>query len=190
MKIVLIHGFNVRDKGRGSIDKLKPYLKKTFPDALIDNDSADYGWDFLLKANYFYWVGDTIDRIANALKDADLVICHSNGANYCQKALNKICNKKIKVAYLSPALNRHHKFNESFDKCLVMHTNDDKTVSLAKYIPFSSWGDMGKIGALTDDYRVKNIDHTTKILHHSDWFIDEHIDSVTNTIEAFYKGEL
>ena len=31
MKIVLLHGFNVRDGGKGSIDKLEPFLKKEFP---------------------------------------------------------------------------------------------------------------------------------------------------------------
>ena len=190
MKIVELHGFNVRDKGVGSIGKLKPYLMKAFPNCDYDSDSADYGWDFLLKANYFYWVGDTIDNIANTLKDAHIVICHSNGANYCMKALRKICNKDIKIVFLSPALNRKHKFNESFGECLVMHTLDDRTVSLAKYVPFSSWGDMGKVGAYTDDYRVKNLDHTGTIKHHSDWFIDEHIESVASTIEAFHKGEL
>ena len=190
MKIVLLHGFNVRDKGVGSIDKLKPYLQKSFPYDNIDTDTADYGWKLLLWVNYFYWFGNAINRIANALKDTDLVICHSNGANYCMKALAKICNKKIKVVFLSPALNRKHSFNESFKKCLVMHTIDDRTVSLAKYMPFSSWGDMGKVGAKTDDYRVKNMTHDGIIKHHSDWFLDENIQRVVNTIEAFQKGEL
>ena len=190
MKIVLIHGFNVRDGGKGSIDKLKPFLQDAFPVAEIDTDQADYGWHFLIRANFLSWMGSTIDRIANALKDADLVICHSNGANYCMKALLKICNKKIKVCMLSPALNRKYPFNESFNKCLVMHSQDDKTVSLAKYVPFSRWGDMGKVGAYTDDMRVKNMPHKDYILHHSDWFVKSCIEQVKNSIVAFQRGEL
>ena len=190
MKIVELHGFNVKDKGVGSIGRLRKPLLKAFPDAQYDADNADYGRDLLLRANYLYWIGDTIDRITNTLKDADLVICHSNGANYCMKALRKYCNKDIKIVFMSPALNRSHAFNESFKECLVMHSEDDRVVSLAKYIPFSSWGDMGKVGAYTDDYRVKNMSHKGIIKHHSDWFIDKHIASVANTIVAFYKGEL
>ena len=190
MKIVLLHGFNVRDGGKGSIDKLEPFLKKEFPDAIIDKDSADYGRSLLLKTNYLYWVGNTIERIANTLKDADLVICHSNGANYCMKALRKICNKDIKIVFLSPALNAHHDFNESFNECLVMHSKSDRVVSLAKYIPFSSWGNQGKVGTTINDKRITNLDHTKIINHHSGWFSDKHIQRVTNTITAFFKGEL
>ena len=62
----------------------------------------------LLKTNYLYWVGNTIERIANTLKDADLVICHSNGANYCMKALRKICNKDIKMMHTPAHKNVQH----------------------------------------------------------------------------------
>ena len=190
MKIVELHGFNVKDKGKGSIGLLREPLLKEFPEAQYDADGADYGRTLLIKTNYLYWIGNTIDRITNALKDADLIICHSNGANYCMKALRRYCNKKAKIVFMSPALNKHHAFNESFDKCLVMHTKDDRIVSLAKYLPFSSWGIMGKVGATTTDPRVSNIDHTGTIKKHSDWFIEKHRQAVVNTITAFYKGEL
>ena len=186
IKIVELHGFNVRDKGVGSIGKLRPYLLEIFPNAIYDADSADYGWDFLLKANYLYWTGNTIDRIANALKDADLVICHSNGANYCMKALSRIHNPKLKIVFLSPALNRDYKFNETFQKCLVMYSQDDKTVYWAKWVPLSRWGDMGKVGPTWPDFRLLKRNLSKEIMHHSDWFIKKHIQRVANTIGHFY----
>ena len=41
-RVVLVHGYNVRDKGKRSIDKLAPYLEWQGWD--VDTDSADYGW--------------------------------------------------------------------------------------------------------------------------------------------------
>ena len=170
MKIVLIHGFNVRDKGKGTIDKLEPLFKKEFPLAKIDKDSADYGWIGLFVANWLYPFTNIIPRIASALNDADIVVTHSNGSHFCMKALKLIKNKDILVIHISPALNNNWKFKETFKSCYVYHTEHDKTVWWAKWLPRSSWGDMGKIGALADDKRVHNKHLETPITDHSNWF--------------------
>lgn len=172
LRIVLIHGFNVRDNGAGSIDQLVPHLLDLFgPENVdIDKDSADYGWDFLLKVHFFYVFGDTIPRIAAALEDADVVITHSNGANYCMKALKRIRNERIHLIHISPALNKGWKFRETFRRCDVIHSRNDRIVYLAKWIPFSPWGNMGQVGPTTDDPRVFGQDLTRVADDHSDWF--------------------
>lgn len=183
MKIVLIHGFNVKDNGAGSVDKLKPYLQARFPKAFIDTDSADYGWHFLLKVHFFYMFGKTIKRIAEALKDADVVITHSNGANYCMKALKRINNMDLKIIHLSPALDKGYRFNwRKFDVAHIFHTLKDKTVRISKYIPFSPWGNMGQVGAKSRLVSVLNHDWTKHINGHSDWFKDQHIEKVAQSI--------
>lgn len=183
MKIVLIHGFNVKDNGAGSVDRLKPYLQARFPDADIDTDTADYGWDWLFKVHFFYMFGDTIKRIAQALKSADVVITHSNGANYCMKALKRISNRHLKVVHLSPALNRGYKFRKRvFWSADIFHTLKDKIVGVSKFIPFSPWGDMGQVGSSSSMPYVRNHDWTKTINGHSDWFKDEHVEAVANGI--------
>ena len=183
MNIVLIHGFNVKDNGAGSVDRLKPHLQVMFPDAEIDTDTADYGWDWLFKVHFFYMFGDIIKRIAQALKTADVVITHSNGANYCMKALKRIRNKNLKVIHLSPALDRSYKFKKRvFGKAHIFHTLKDKVVGVSKYIPFSPWGDMGQVGSSSSLPHVVNHDWTKTINGHSDWFKDEHVAEVAESI--------
>ena len=192
MKIVLIHGFNVRDKGKGSVDRLEPFLLDAFPGCTIDKDSADYGWVGLFIANWFWRFTKIIDRIAEALKDADIVITHSNGAHFCMRALAKIHNPKIKIVHYSPALNKKWKFKQAFERCLVFHTRKDWIVNISKVIPFSAWGNMGKQGATTKDARVANIDCSEAIESHSGWSDDENISKIfeiTNEIINYSRFE-
>ena len=156
LKIVLIHGLNVWDGGKGSIDLLKPLLYGLEPGTVVDATSADYGWQELFRVSYFWWVGDTIPKIARALEDADIVITHSNGANYCMKALRLINNPKLKIIHLSPALNKNYKFKEVFQSCDILYSRSDRIVWLAALIPFSRLGKMGNVGATTRDMRVRN----------------------------------
>lgn len=178
MKIVLIHGFNVSDKGKGTVDKLEPLLREQYPDCTIDKDSADYGWIGLFIANWLYVFTNIIKRIAEALKDADMVITHSNGAHFCMKALKRIHNPNLKIVHYSPALNSKWKFNQAFDRCLIFHTRHDKPVKWAKYVPFSDWGDMGRNGAESDDWRVGNADTSDVIKTHSGYFKKDKIDKI------------
>lgn len=170
MKIVLIHGFNVRDKGKGTIDKLEPLIRKEFPLAQIDKDSADYGWIGLFVANWLYPFTNIIQRLAVALKDADIVVTHSNGSHFCMRALKLIKNKDILIIHISPALNSNWKFKEIFKSCYVYHTEYDKAVNWARFVPFSGWGNMGNVGALSDDIRLHNKHLKVRITDHSNWF--------------------
>lgn len=181
MRIVLIHGFNVRDKGRGTIDRLVLPLRKRLPNAKFDIDSADYGWHFLMRVHLFYWMGGTIKRIAKALENTDVVITHSNGANYCMKAVKRIYNPKLHIIHLSPALNKTYPYRRrDFRRCDVMHTLYDSIVGISKWIPFHSWGDSGQVGAKTKDERVHNHPWTRLIHGHSDWFLDDKIEKIAD----------
>jgi len=150
---------------------------------VIDKDDADYGgikiiiYNFFI-ANYFYRFTNIIPRIARALEDADMVFTHSNGAHFCMKALKLIKNHKIKIVHYSPALNAKWKFNERFCSCFVFHTDFDKTVNFARWIPFSSWGNMGNVGSKAHDMRVYNIDSSNYIKSHSAWFYRWNISKV------------
>lgn len=168
MKIVIVHGFNVSDGGKGSIDRLAPWLREKYPGAFVDTDSADYGLHRLLKVRFFWRTA--VKRIAATLNDADMVITHSNGANYTMKAIRKhVQNDKLHVIHISPALNRKQRLRKLvFRKMDTFHSDGDFWVKLAGWLPFHSWGPAGAKGIKTDDPRHDN--HHLKDPSHSGWF--------------------
>lgn len=192
LKIVIGHGFLVRDKGKGSVDKLEGYIRKEFPNAIIDKDSADYGFTGLLIANYLWRLPfvKIIPRIATALQDTDVVIGHSNFANFCMQALKRIDNKEIGVFFCSGALNRRWKFKQDFKYLHNMHSRNDRIVRASRWLPFSPWGSAGNKGFKTIDKRVYNSDCTDWINDHSDYFLDENIKRTAKEICDKIKGEL
>lgn len=190
MKIVLVHGFNVGDGGRGSIDRLVAPLLKRLPYAEFDLDTADYGRHLLLRVHFFYWFGGTIKRIAGALENADVVITHSNGANYTMKAIKKIVNPNLHIIHLSPALDTDYPYRKrNFKACDVLHTLYDSIVGLSRYIPFHPWGNSGQVGAKTKDPRVTNHEFTKHIDGHSDWFTLENKERVADYIANLIKAK-
>lgn len=185
IKLVEIHGFNVSDGGVGTIGAftvhLAALLRKMGHDVVIDADNADYGRHLLLRANYFYWFGDTIERIAGALEhddrfDLTIMVAHSNGCNYGMKALKKIKNPNLGIIFLSAALNRTYKFKQEFAWLANFHTFKDKIVGLSRRMPLSSWGDAGQVGLRNTSDRVRNYNFTNNTNRHSDWSKDHSID--------------
>lgn len=168
LKIVIVHGFNVKDGGKGSIDRLAPWLRQKYPRANIDTDSADYGWHGLLKVRFFWRTA--VKRIAATLHDADIVITHSNGANYTMKAIRKhVRNEKLHVVHISPALNRKQRLERLvFRKMDTFHSDGDFWVKVGGWLPFHPWGPAGASGIISDDPRHNN--WPLKDPSHSGWF--------------------
>lgn len=169
MRVVLVHGFNVTDKGRRSVDRLAEYFPKDWD---VDRDGADYGF-FGLAAVRFPSPKrrGAIQRIAKALENADAVVAHSNGGNFVLKALRRVKREKeISVFFLSPAANRTSEFSKAVDKAFIYFTQRDFWVFLSGFLAFHPWGWMGLKGAKTEDPRVINRDCTNIVYSHSGWF--------------------
>lgn len=182
LRCIFIHGFNVYDGGAGTVDMVALLLKQRNPDTVeIDTDNADYGWHFLIRVHLWILRRRAVKRIRKALDGVDVVVTHSNGANYFMKAVKKLCKPKMKVFHLSPALNRGRKFRECDGKNHVFFTHHDKAVKWARWIPFSSWGDMGRHGAT--DKSVVNYNFTKTVFGHSHWFIELRLLDVVRRIE-------
>ena len=167
-KIVLIHGFNVKDGGRNTVDKLAPHLREA--GYTVETDEADYGFFSLWMVRFAKH--SAVLRIANALKSADIVISHSNGSNYENMALRLLDqHKKEYVSFrLSPALNRKTPYPVSVKRGFVFHTMSDFWVWVSGFLPFHPWGRMGQRGYSGQDSRIINRDFTDLIRGHSDWF--------------------
>lgn len=166
MRVVLVHGFNVRDKGVRSVDRLAEHFPGWWD---VDKDEADYGFFNLWKVRFAR--RGAIRRIAEALKTADAVVAHSNGCNYVMKALRFVPDsRRIKVFFLSPAVNRTTRFPKVVEKAIVLFTKADFWVFLSGFLPFHPWGWMGMLGPKGEDERVDARDFTDIVGSHSGWF--------------------
>jgi len=176
MKIVLIHGFNVKDAGAGTVDKLRPYLEGMGYEC--ESDAADYGYIKL------WWVRlrkhSAIIRIINALHTADVVVAHSNGFNYAIKALSFILFRPIVLIGLSPAASTRVKFPMSVSSGYVFFTRSDFWVWVSGFLPWLDWGRLGQHGYKGTDPRIESIEFTDVVRDHSDWF-DENTVGFTAT---------
>ena len=155
MDLVLVHGFNVTDGGAATIDKLIPHLTD------FNVIQFDYGWIGLLGVKLF---GRRIARkLAKATPSGAVGIGHSNG---CME-LVRACEYGAKYKHLiliNPALDNDISVPDHVDSVLVYHNVDDTTVSMARWMPFSYWGDMGRVGYTGNDLRFEN--RETKSLFH------------------------
>ena len=191
MRAVFVHGFNVKDGGANTVDKLAP-----FADAAgwyTDIDEADYGYFnlFMVKWTKSKTRARVLYRLAKAFENADIIITHSNGANFATQALDMLGsefnNSKI-VVHISPALDRDTPIPQAVKSQLVMHTPHDVWVRLSTYLPFMPWGRMGAFGYSGNDKRNTNEKHK-EIPQHSEWFNDQFIENPTWKTVHLYGTE-
>lgn len=175
-RAVLIHGWNVRDGGAATVDTLKAYLEAM--GWTVETDEGDYGFIFWRMLSIFgrmFMTKDIIKRLVPAIAKADLIVAHSNGPNFANRALrllpDKFKNTKI-VVWISPATNKKTEIPEAVKAQLVIYTRHDKAVKAAKYLPFSNWGNQGAVGYQGSDKRNTNFDASEYALDHSWHFHD------------------
>lgn len=168
MKAVLVHGYNVRDKGKRSVDTLAPYLDELGYD--VDTDSADYGWWGLMMI-YLQNKKKVERRLAKAFKDADLIVTHSNGANFATRALNRMSRdtRPRVMIHFSPALDRDTPTPYNVLQEYVFFSRKDWIVRVSAWLPFLPWGKAGSHGKLGPG-RYTNLDWSSLIDSHSGWF--------------------
>ena len=179
-RIVLIHGFNVKDGGAKTIDRLAPYLIEA--GYFCDIDEADYGFFNLLAVRFRKH--SAIRRIVKALENADVVISHSNGGNYENKALKLLehHDRKYRVIRISPALNSKARIPDNIETGHVFYTRTDFWVWISAILPWHPWGRQGWKGYTGKDTRIKNWEFTDIVRGHSDWFADENIKIIAGEV--------
>ena len=152
----LVHGFNVKDGGEDTIDRLLPYIES---EGLVVAQH-DYGYlriRGVLRKNKIIAA-----KIKNYLSERDVAIGHSNGCAILVKSLQQgaILDKLILI---NPALDKHFEFPSSVNEIHVFHNKYDKAVVAAKWLRklvfwrnSFLWGEMGNTGYKGDDKRVTN----------------------------------
>jgi hypothetical protein len=177
MKIVLVHGFNVRDGGRYTVDMLAPLIRNA--GFSIDLDEGDYGFFniWMIRFRKSRTRQRVLHKLAKAFETADVIITHSNGANFTTQALDMMgteYNNKLLVIHISPALDRNTEIPNAVRHQLVLHTPHDKAVRLSSWLWFHPWGRMGAKGYNGTDNRNTNIE-VTAVKGHSAWFKIEQV---------------
>lgn len=148
-RVILVHGFNVRDGGRGSIDRLIPHIVKRGYDVV----EYDYGFRFLLGVR-FRSQSDAEGLLA-LYRPGDIVIGHSNGGHLIARAIEMGMAVRHAVM-IHPALDRDWAPPpmHPVEQIHVYYSGRDVATWLARLLPKHMWGAMGTVGPEADDIRL------------------------------------
>ena len=150
---VTFHGFNVRDQGAATTDRIGPYLERA---GLIWKEN-DYGFIFLLGA--LWGNPGRAERAADKWGRDAIGVGHSNGCAILWRAAMLGAFKRL--VFINPALDASIRFPAHLDRVHVFHTRHDKPTKWASYVPWVRWGAMGRDGHVdrrTDAVPVINHD--------------------------------
>lgn len=153
------HGFNIGDKGKHTLDRLKDYL---------DMVDVDYGFFGLLRVRLCN--ACVAHSIVNLVPDNSVAIGHSNGCLIAAEAAKYGAPFK-KLILINPALNKKYIFPTGL-KVDVYYVPTDYTVWWASLMLKHKWGKMGQVGYRGDNPLVTNYNATELFgaLKHSDVF--------------------
>lgn len=163
-KIYLIHGFNIKDEGAATTRTIKQGLEA-------------YGYEVIeISYGFFHRVRVRLcnkglaHAIAHLVEPGSTTIAHSNGAAIAYLAAEFGAPWK-NMTLVNPALDSNVVFPIQLENIQVWYAPHDKWTGLAKFIPNSIWGAMGREGYKgTSDNRVVQYNQE-KILGR---FEDEH----------------
>ena len=199
MKVcITLHGFNVRDKGKDSTDKLGIRLSQKG----VKWIQMDYRWVFLLGAKYLNSsLSKRLDKTVAEEKEKGvsevIVIGHSNGCAIAMRQMLHGSTVADKYILINPALKRDlvERIPGDVKKIVCYHSRHDYPTQAAKWaskIPVVNflipelWGAAGAWGLDSDDLRVKNIEENRifgdNYVLHSDVFADETIDKFSEHV--------
>jgi hypothetical protein len=160
----LLHGFNVRDGGENTIDKLKPYLER----AGFTPFDHDYGWLGLLGVRLHN--GRIAQDVASKVKPGDIGIGHSNGCAILAEAA-RLGAPFAGLVFINPALDEDCVVAPHVKFVHVYHNEGDYAVWTARLLRFNHpWGAMGRDGFKGTDPRYLNIDCSPDVRGHSALF--------------------
>lgn len=169
-RVILLHGFNVFDKGAGTVGRLAPYFER----AGYRVKQPSYGWVFLLGVRYAN--SKIASMLAGLIEPGDIIVGHSNGCAIAAEVLD-LGAPVSQLVLINPALDSDHVFpiTDDLRAVHVWHSPSDSPVWWAKWLPGHAWGDMGAVGYNgRRDPRVINYDKETKFepssRKHSDVF--------------------
>ncbi len=159
--VIMLHGFNVRDGGFGTVERLKPLLIGR-ADKIV---ALRYGYFGLLSV---YKLNEGVAERLNRLIDLAVhegyqkvtVIGHSNGCAIMHRAAvsREVKRTNIRYIYINPALRRDAiPPSNILNELHVLYSHEDRAVKMTKFIPKrlrKNWGQMGRAGVFLNIVRA------------------------------------
>ncbi|MDX2464470.1 MAG: hypothetical protein QNK31_08185 [Porticoccus sp.] len=152
-KAVVVHGFNVSDRGKNTTAQLIPY----FENENVEAEQFSYGWLGLMGV-YFLNLR-IVEQLVQKIAPGDIGIGHSNGCVIIHMAAHYGAPFR-NIVYINPALNSNVSFAPHLEQIQVYHNDRDLAVKFGSWLralmPWAPlgdplWGDMGARG-----YQFKN----------------------------------
>lgn len=145
LRVILVHGFNVRDKGADTIDRLRPHFEERGYQVI----EAVEGFRFLLGVRFFNKF--RARKLMRLIQPGDILVGHSDGCNIITMACTMLSrggfpHLSLLSVFYNPALDQNTWQPGCVDKVLVFHDQSDKATWISKLLPFHNWGEMGKKG--------------------------------------------
>lgn len=153
---LIVHGFNVRDQGRGSTDRLAAKLRADGHRVI----ELDYGWmgvvGTYLADKPMAAIMAPLTILLHELGVKLFYIGHSNGCAIGQLA--SIRKARFAGMFLiNPALDRDATFGDATEFIRAFYTRSDAPTVLARILPKHPWGAMGHHGPARGS-RAKGVD--------------------------------
>lgn len=143
---LLVHGFNVKDGGKGTIGRLLPFFTARGWDTVL------FKMGFINLVEIYTENNKYAKRLAESAVNAKrlgqrvVAVGHSNGCAVIHLAVTKYAAPIDSVTYINPALDNTLKPAEQVKKWSVWYSPSDWPVKLARFMPRSIWGQMGATG--------------------------------------------
>ena len=113
MAVVLCHGFNVKDGGKGTTDTLKALVEHSGHTVL----EADYGFFSLFAVRFF---SDNIAQVISGMTpEGSIGVGHSNGCNILLQA-SEFGASFDKLIFINPALDNDFVVPEQIKEVIVI----------------------------------------------------------------------
>ena len=184
IKTVLVHGFNINDEGKHTVQKLLPALKRRHK-GVVKNWA--YGWFGLFSVifrNKSVAKGIKAYLEQSVWQTDNYAVGHSNGCAILVEAARQGCKFK-RLLLINPALKVDTVFPDSIESIVIVHTEADKPTRTARFfdrVPLvqlivpNAWGAMGALGYQGKaDKRVTNKDMSFVLEGHSDIFTNKNM---------------
>jgi len=159
MIILPLHGYNVRDRGKGSVDTFSTALKACGHDYMASY--ADYGWVGLLGTR-FGGIGRIGQQLAHRINrdfpsDAKIVLlCHSNGLAVAHETI-KHTSRVYQIISFNGALDQDASFSHTVKHIDNFYAPADTVLKWGAWLrPGHIWGRAGQAGLTQEDDRIHN----------------------------------
>ena len=172
--VISVHGFNIYDAGKNTVAKILPYFEQQGCTTEVFN----YGYFNLFNPRWRNQkIADKLSKRVRELNEQNIdvvIVAHSNGCTITHETHDCVINNAV---YINPALDRWRVFPDTIQRAQVWYSPSDRTLWLAKILPFHPLGAMGAFGYMGKfDPRIKNYnkqhDYPISSKGHSDVFED------------------